>query len=569
MKYNYPLRIRLLFGVIVTCALVLVLRLYMVQIVSGADLRERADRQYVRPGTSLFNRGSIYFTNKDGSLASAATQQSGFTIAINPTLLKNPQTVYEQISKIVPLNSTTFFAKVSKKNDPYEEILKGVDTDTGEKIKSLNIPGVILVLEKWRVYPGNNTASHALGLVGYKGNELAGRYGLERYYEDTLSRSKDSVYVNFFAEIFSSLKQTVSEPLKTEGDVVTSIEPVTENFLEKEIKQVQDKWQSNLTGGIIINPQNGEIYAMAVTPDYNPNTPQDEKNSLIFSNPLVERVYEMGSIIKPITMATGIDTGVLSATTTYMDTGSATLNGKTFSNYDKRARGLTTMQEVLNQSLNIGAAAAEKRIGNKTFAEYLLNFSIGEKSGIDLPNEATGIVDNLKSTRDIEYATASFGQGIAMTPLATVRALSVLANGGVLITPHVATQINFKDGLSKTLEYPEGKRVIKKSTADEITRMLVEVVDTSLEQGKAKNSQYSVAAKTGTAQIAKPGGGGYYDDRLLHSFFGYFPAYNPKFLVFLYTYDPKGVKYAVESLTPPFLDLTKFLINYYEVPPDR
>ena len=186
-----------------------------------------------------------------------------------------------------------------------------------------------------------------------------------------------------------------------------------------------------------------------------------------------------------------------------------------------------------------------------------------------MPNETYGLIQNLKSPRDVEYATASFGQGIAITPMATVRALAALGNGGKLITPHIATKIEYQDGTFKDIVYPEGDQVFKKETSEEISRMLTTVVDKALSHGTQKQEHFSVAAKTGTAQIANPNGGGYYDDRYLHSFFGYFPSYDPQYLILLYTVEPKGVKYASETLTEPFMELTKFLLNYYNVPPDR
>jgi len=174
----------------------------------------------------------------------------------------------------------------------------------------------------------------------------------------------------------------------------------------------------------------------------------------------------------------------------------------------------------------------------------------------------------LDSPRDLEYATASFGQGIAMSPLITIRALASLANGGYLPNPHVVSKIDYKVGISRTLSYDEKRRVIKSETSEEISRMLVEVVDKALLNGTVKMTNFSIAAKTGTAQIPKVGGKGYYDDRSLHSFFGYFPAYNPRFIIFLYAVEPKA-RYASETLTKPFINLVKFLISYYEVAPDR
>ena len=208
-------------------------------------------------------------------------------------------------------------------------------------------------------------------------------------------------------------------------------------------------------------------------------------------------------------------------------------------------------------------------MGNREFADYMLRYGIADETGIDLPNESAGLVDNLSVSRDLEYATASFGQGIAMTPIATIRALSVLANGGTLITPHIAKKIKYTSGLSKTVSWGEEERVLKTESAEEITRMLVKVVDEALLGGTVALDNHSVAAKTGTAQIARVGERGYYDDRFLHSFFGYFPAYDAQYLIFLYTLEPKEVRYASQTLTHPFMDIVSFLINYYEVPPDR
>jgi cell division protein FtsI/penicillin-binding protein 2 len=339
--------------------------------------------------------------------------------------------------------------------------------------------------------------------------------------------------------------------------------------LEKEISTVQTKYSSKITGGIIIDPTTGEIYGMAVSPTFDLNKFNEEKNISLFNNPLVEGLYEMGSIIKPLTIAAGLDTGAVTADTKYNDTGSVTLDKSTFYNYDHKARGMINIQEVLNQSLNVGTAYVQNKTGKKVFADYMRAFGLEEETGIDLPGENHGRLENLKSPRDIEYATASFGQGISLTPIATVRALSALANGGKLITPHVVNKINYTSGIFNNISYiNEAKQVIKKETSEEISRMLTVVVDKALLNGKESLPHYSVAAKTGTAQIAKPGGG-YYDDRWLHSFFGYFPSYNPRFLVFLYTVEPKGAGFASHTLTGPFMNITKFLINYYNIAPDR
>ncbi|MFM2384029.1 MAG: hypothetical protein RIQ72_601 [Candidatus Parcubacteria bacterium] len=565
-------RIRLLSIAMLLVAVMLIVKLYSVQIIHGSDFAERADRQYQKPTGHIFSRGTIYFTEKSGNTISAAAVKTGFILAINPKLVQKAgiDTVYTSLKiHITDLDYADFYSKASKQNDTYEEIRKKIDEKTGEAIAAQKIAGIGLYKDKWRYYPGGELAAHVLGLIGYNAeNELAGRYGLERSYQETLLRDSDSVYVNFFAEMFSNIKKTVLKSEKFEGDIVTSIEPDTQQYIEQMLAKLSKAYNSERSGAIIMDPKTGEIVAMALAPTFDPNNLKDIKDPAVFSNNLVESVYEMGSVVKPLTMAVGIDTGKVTANTVYHDKGSVTLNNKTMYNFDKKGRGDITLQYALSKSLNTGFVYVAQQVGNKTLADYFLKFGIGEKTKIDLPNESTGLVKNLSSNIDIEFATASFGQGIAMSPIALLRAYSAIANQGELVQPHVVKKINYRLGYSKDISAQVGPRVIKPETARAVTDMMVYNVDHSLLDGKAKNERYAVAAKTGTAQIATSGGT--YDEyRFLHSFVGFLPAYNPRFLVFIYTVNPRGVNYASETLAQPFVDLSRFLINHYELPPDR
>jgi cell division protein FtsI/penicillin-binding protein 2 len=404
--------------------------------------------------------------------------------------------------------------------------------------------------------------------VGYQGDLLAGRYGLERQYETILARSVDNPYINFFAEIFSNIHKTLFENKAPEGDIVTTIEPQVQSFLEKKLAEVKDKYQIDSIGGIIMNPADGSIYALGALPSFDPNNFSQASDVSVFSNPLVEHVLEFGSVVKPLVMASALDAGVVTANTTYDDKGEVTIEKHQIFNFDKRGRGPgTSMQDVLNQSLNTGMVFVEQQLGKIKLRDYLLSFGIKDKTGIDLPNETSGLVSNiLTSPREIEYANAAFGQGIALTPIELIRALASLGNGGQLVVPHVVREIKYDNGTSKVMTYPTTSTKITKATSEEITRMLVTVMDKGLKVGL---DHFSVAVKTGTAQVADSVTGGYYTDRHTHSFMGYFPAYDPKFIIFLYAVNPKGVPYAATTWTNPFLDITKFLLNYYNIPPDR
>jgi len=269
-------------------------------------------------------------------------------------------------------------------------------------------------------------------------------------------------------------------------------------------------------------------------------------------------------------MVSGIDAKVINAETKYDDKGFVQIEKKVISNFDKKGRGPnTTMQDVISQSLNTGMVLIYQKLGKEKMRDYLFSFGIKEKTNIDLPNETFGLVNNLNSPRQIEYANASFGQGIALTPIQMARALSVIANGGYLINPHIVKRIKYNDGSYENITYERKKTMISKESSEEMTRMLVKIRDNTIEKGHRRLENYNIAVKTGTAQVAKETGGGYYGDKYTHSYFGYFPAYDPQFFVLLFGVNPKGSNFASVTWTESFLNIAQYLINYYQIVPDR
>ncbi len=565
---DFKLRTRVILGAVLFVALILVCRLYVLQIFHGAEYRTEASDQYVSTSGGFYDRGSIFFVDKDNLKVRGATIKTGFLLALKPIEVTDPEAIYAVVAPFLEIDRETFMARATKEGDPYEELVHHLSEADAKTIRDAALDGVLLIPEHWRYYPSGSLAAHTLGFVAYDGAERNGRYGLERYYEDVLTRSASNLYVNFFAELFANIRDVVFVPInQREGDIVTTLEPEVQLELERILKETRQTWNSSFTAGVVIDPQTGAIVAMAISPSFDLNR-FGEAQTAEFANPIVERVYEMGSIMKPLTMAAGLDSGAVTPSSTYNDTGRITLDGYTISNFDGKGRGVVPMQEILSQSLNTGVSYIVGKMGKDEFRRYMYRFGIDEETGIDLPNEARNLIENLNSPRDVEYATASFGQGVAVTPIAMVRALSVLPDG-YAEQPHIVSAVEPKNGLSHKMDYSDVReQVLSPETVEEINRMLVAVVDEALLGGSVKMEHYSIAAKTGTAQMASPNGG-YYDDRYLHSFFGYFPAYDAKFLVFLMNVEPKNAQYASQTLTQPFMNMTHFLINHYNIPPDR
>jgi len=509
LNAKFVARVRITTALLVLVALVIVGRLWVLQVMHGDEYARRADAQTVRLESPLLSRGSIYFTTKDNTQVLAAT-------------LRPPS---EAASSTL----------------------------------------------KQRYYPGGVLAAQTIGFVAFNNDhEQKGRYGLERYYDSTLARPGENLYTNFFVQLFGTVETAWQGATQTQGDLITTIEPNVQAELERTLREYDTEWNSTLSGGIVMDPYTGEIVAMAVAPTFDLNSFNTVDDPLTYANPMAQNVFEMGSIFKPLTVAAGLDSGAITENETYKDTGCITVDTKKICNYDGKTRGVIPMQQILSQSLNVGASYVATKMGPATMREYFLErYKLDQETGIDLPGEVHGLTKNLLGNKAVEFDTASFGQGLAVTPIEMVRALAALGNGGLLVTPHLVKAVKQLDGTTREVGWGEPEQILKPQTSTAISRMLTTTVDTSLANGTLKLEHYSVAAKTGTAQIADPVNGGYYDDKFLHSFFGYFPSFNPRFVVFLFAKEPKGAPFASQTWAPPFKSLAQFLINYYDIAPDR
>lgn len=611
-------RINFFIFIVFTLFSLIILRLFYLQILHGKEYKAEGEDQYFFTTGDNFNRGAINFTDKSGASITAVQMTNEYDVAIDPktihnnfdSKIKNTQDepsyqnqIYTNLSDIFKKNSgiilnsvsigstssptvstnnsnslidlNSFISKINKSDSSFEVIATNVNEDIANSIVALKIKGMIVNRKKSRVYFEKDTGAKVFGFVGYSDIKRIGLYGIEKYYNDVLQKQA-TTNSNFFAEVFSDLNsKTVSgkDSLKdqtnnTQGDINLTLDPSVERDLHKVLLETKVKWNSEKIGGIIMDINNGSIVGMEELPSYDPNNYKDVEDISYYNNDLVSGVYEMGSIIKPLTMAAALDSNTVDSNTTYYDAGTLTINGLKVSNYDKKARGANTpIQQILSQSLNVGIAYLVQKMGEDTTSKYFHQYGLGDYTGIDLPSEASGLTANLDTHILVDSVTAGFGQGIAITPIQTIRALATLGNGGMLVTPHIVKSINYDDGTKKEIALDDPVQVFDNaSTSQKVTNMLIKVVDEAMHM---KNPKYTVAAKTGTAQMVNPTNGKYYDDRYLHSFFGYFPATKPKYIIFLYQTYPKGAQYASQTLKDSFFNLVDFLVNYYEIPPDR
>ena len=548
---------------------VILSRLFFLQVTHAEQYRAEAERQH---SISVFTdprRGDIFFEDKDGRRVPAASTKRVYTLAGNLTRIKDMRQAYDVLSQYIPLEEEDFFAEEDNAERTYVPFMRGIEKDIANSIPISDLPGFWLEEEETRMYPSAALASHVLGFVGFSGDKRTGQYGIERIYDNTLHGKGGSVVGDRSAGgTILSIGRDLFRPKQDGQDIVLTIDPNIQSFAAGQLAILQEQWHPQSSGILVMDPQTGAILAMEASPTFDPNVYGDVEDYDVFPNPFVESLFEMGSVFKPITMSIGLDTHAITKDTSYFDAGIIQIRDATISNYDRMGRGWQTMFDILDKSLNTGTVFIQQQIGERVFQDYIKRFGLGNRTGIDLPNEVPGNIRNLEIGGEDEYATASFGQGIALTPIGLASALSVIANGGELVRPYIVDRVMDGNTVTEKTEPETRRRVIKEETAEAVSRMLITVVDETLAGGAVYMPGYSIAAKTGTAQIVNTHELEY-SDEFLHTFFGYAPAYDSRFLVFLYLERPVGVRYASQTLAEPFRRMTEFIINYYQIPPDR
>jgi len=568
-QHTIEKRIRWILFFFFTVMLILVVRLFIVQVVEGEKYRAYADRQQGARSAIETPRGSVFATNKDGEKIPLASNRLYKNIILAPNRVVDQDRVVRAVSEAAGVLPEDVESRLQKKDDPYEIAAKKLVL-TDEVANALEaIPGVILEDDIRRVYPYGSLGARFLGFVAGDDGREEGKYGLERFYDEFLSGS-----AGLFSGVadargfFLALGRKIIQSSRGGSDVYLTIDYNIQDRAQRALEAAAEKWEASSGSVLVIEPATGRILAMDAIPSYNPNEFNKERDLSIFLNPVVESVYEPGSVMKPVTMASALEEKKVTPETTYTDYGFVRVRDREIKNFDGKARGVQTMTQVLEKSLNTGAVHIAKLLGQEKQKEYIQKFGFGEKAGIDLPGELASNIENLLRGHEVEYATASFGQGIAVTPLQMALAMGAIANNGKLVKPYIVESVRADDTV--LLEnIPEVRReVISPATAETLTRMLVTAVQNGFVEKRPSLNGYFIAAKTGTAEIPRRDGKGY-SDETIHTLIGYAPAFEPRFLIYLELGEPKLGRFSSLTLATAFYDLTEYMLNYYEIPPNR
>lgn len=553
-------------------------RLYEVQVVAGEGHRQRIDNQHSYITNSQDNpRGDVYVSYKDGSRILAATDREYYELVINNRNLVDRENLRDYLDERTSYDGARLDAILQKKNDPYEILKSRISEEEAESFIASPFRGVELHERSERYYPLDDLVQEVVGFVSFQEDVLLGTYGLEKYYDTILRTNTQGRESSMFLSLFGDKQEQVSGTEETaiekniakEGSLVTTIEPQVQEQLLSELDAVDERFGSQYSAGIIMDPTSGQVVAMGSTKRFDPN-----ENKQHYRNVIIEDRYEFGSIMKPLTVAMALDAGAIDADFQYNDRGFMKLNQRTINNYDRQGRGPgTTLQTILSQSLNTGAATIAIKLGADTFIEYVDALGLSKETGVDLPYEVYGNTENIDTGREVELATASFGQGIAVTLVEMARAWGSLANDGIVKTPYVVDMIEYGDLIPSRNIPPGGdQRVFDIETTQQVTDMLISIVDDTATFQSYSLPKHSIAIKTGTAQLARPAGG-YYDDEFLHTIAGYFPAQaqvgDQQFVMIIFTYQPQGAQYSSTTLKDAFFNVTQFMISYYNLTPDR
>ena len=527
---------------------IIFLKIFYIQVFEYKKLSTLEDELISRELPIVAERGRIL--DRNGIVL--ADNLTTTSLIVIPNQVEDKEYTAKVISKILDVSFEDIFAHVTKKVS-IERIHpegRNLGFDIADKISSYNLPGVYLVKESKRYYPYGNMLSHVLGFTG---SDNQGLSGVELLYDDYLKGT------NGFIKYYSDAKgnrlemSEVYEKPTSGMDINLTIDYKVQSSIERELNNIVDMFNPDGAWAIAINPNTGEILGMASRPDFNPNNYRNYSEEVINRNLAIWKTYEPGSTFKIITTAAAVEEGVVNLEKdTFYDSGKVKVSGATIRCWKSGGHGAQTFLQVFENSCNPGFVSMGFKLGKEKLFSYIDLFGFGEKTGIDLNGEATGIIFDLDNVKDLELATTAFGQGVSVTALQQVDAVSAIVNGGYLLQPYILKSIS--DNNTNTTYLENKTTIIRKTVSSNTSKILRMALESVVANGGGKMTYidgYRVGGKTGTAQ--KVENGRYLENNYIMSFMSVLPSNDPKVVFYLAIDNPKKTALLSSYTTTPFV----------------
>jgi cell division protein FtsI/penicillin-binding protein 2 len=538
--------------------LIIFLRLFQLQILNHSSSKIF---DYLAERKILPERGRIF----DRLSNPLVLNNNSYLLYFEPKKINDPPQTIKKISTILEINEASLSSKFNKEKDWVAVTM--VTKEKKEEIEKLKISGLGFDYVLKREYPEASLAAHLLGFVGknYQGEDI-GYFGIEGYYNKDLSGLPGFIQSekDLLGRPILVGKQEMVEP-ENGRDLILTIDKNIQGMIKEKLKKGIERYQAESGCVIAADPFSMAILALVCLPDYDP------KNYFLFSeeyfrNPAISDLYEPGSVFKPLIMAAAINEKKIKPDDFYNETGPIIIGEYSIRTWDNKYEGKISMTRILQKSSNVGMVYVGEKLGDEKLYDYLKKYGFGQPTGIDLQGEVSGYLKPKSQWYPIDFATVTFGQGIAVTPIQLIRAFAALVNGGVIFRPYVVLKIISSDGKQKIIKPKKECQVITNITSQIIKKMLMEVVENG-EVKWARPKGYTLGGKTGTAQV--PIKGHYDPQKTIASFIGFGPVKEPKFLVLVILRQPKTSPWGSETAAPLFFEIAKELLIYYNIPPDN
>ncbi|MGB9802553.1 stage V sporulation protein D [Desulfofundulus sp.] len=534
-------------------------RLVWIQFIQADELQQKALEVRMRDIPVEARRGNIYDRNGHLLVTSVSTE-SLYTI---PYLVKDPRRTAEQLAPILDMKVERLYQIFTRKSC-YEWVARKLEPGTVEKIKQLKLPGLFFVEENVRHYIFDSLAPHVLGFTGI---DNQGLMGIEKTFDRELQGTPGRIVIEQDAtgrEVPGALHKYIAP--RQGNSLVLTLDETIQQFVERELDRVVAKYKPKLAVILIMDPRTGEVLAMGNRPSFDSKNWMTAPQGVWDRNPAIWYNYEPGSTFKIITTAAAISEGVVKPDDRFFDPGYIKVADRYIRCWADGGHGSQTFEQVVMNSCNPGFVEVGLRLGKEKFYSYIKKFGFGNVTGIDLPGEATGIIIPENKATNLNLATMAIGQSIAVTPIQLLTATCVVANGGLLLRPHLVKEIRDPSGkVIKTFQPEVVRRVLDQEKARQVADLLQAVVM----KGTGRNAfieGYRVAGKTGTAQVVGEGGG-YVSGKYVASFTGFAPADNPRVAALVMVAEPQGgIYYGSQVAAPVFKEVIRDTLHYLQVP---